>query len=188
MRNDVYIIHGSYGSSKANWFPWMKQELEKINCRVIVPDFPTPENQNINSWLEVFFKYQGELNNNSILIGHSIGAAFVLNILERINLPIKASFLVAGFVGLLDKAKFDEVNKTISDKQFDWNKIKQNCKNFYLYHSDNDPYVPLTKAQELAINLETEIKLIKGAGHINKDSGFNEFKLLLDDISSLIKN
>lgn len=39
---NVIIIHGAYGNPEENWFPWLKKELEKLDCRVFVPKFPTP--------------------------------------------------------------------------------------------------------------------------------------------------
>ena len=99
----VFIIHGTGGSPQANWFPWLKQELEQLNCTVIVPQFPTPENQSLENWLRVFKNYEHLFNENSIVVGHSLGPAFLLSILENLQRPIKAAFLVAGFLKKLNK-------------------------------------------------------------------------------------
>jgi predicted alpha/beta hydrolase family esterase len=53
MKN-AFIIHGSYGHPKENWFPWLKNELEKLNYKVFVPAFPTPQNQSLASWFKTF--------------------------------------------------------------------------------------------------------------------------------------
>ncbi len=179
MKN-AFIIHGSYGNPRENWFLWLKNELEKINYKVFAPALPTPQNQNLNSWLKVFQNYEQYLNTETIMIGHSLGPAFILNILEKINSPIKSCYFVSGFIGLLDNKEFDNINKTFTDKNFNWEKIKQNCRNFYIYHSDNDPYVPLNKAKELAEKLNIKVKLIKGAGHFNVNSGYTKFEELFE--------
>ncbi len=179
MKN-AFIIHGSYGHPTENWFPWLKNELEKLNYKVFVPAFPTPRNQSLDSWLKIFQDYEQYLNAETIMIGHSLGPAFILNILERINNPIKSCYFVSGFIGLLNNKEFDDINKTFVDKNFNWEKIKQNCQNFYIYHSDNDPYVSMEKADELAKKLNAKIKLIKGAGHFNINSGYTEFEELLN--------
>ena len=49
-----FIIHGSYGNPNENWFPWLKKELEKEGCIVFIPEFPTPENQSLKNWMEIF--------------------------------------------------------------------------------------------------------------------------------------
>ena len=83
--NNVYIIHGSYGTPDENWFPWLKSELEKLNCKVFVPKFPTPENQSLDTWMKIFEEYKDELNEDAIIVGHSLGPAFILSILEKLE-------------------------------------------------------------------------------------------------------
>jgi uncharacterized protein len=184
---NVFIIHGAYGSPDENWFPWLKAELEKLGCTVYVPKFPTPENQSLKSWRKAFERYEKYLDSDSIIIGHSIGAAFILNVLENLENDgrktdrkrVKAAFFVSGFIGKLDNPEFDELNKTFADKEFDWQKIRKNCGKFYIFHSDNDPYVPLAKAEELGMYLGVRPRIIKGAGHFNKASGYAEFEEIL---------
>ena len=183
---NVFIIHGSYGYPDENWFPWLRLELEKLNCKVFVPKFPTPENQTLENWLKVFEPYRKYINKDSIVIGHSLGPAFLLNIIQELNSPIKAAFFVSGFIGLLGNPNFDNINKSFVDQNFDWDKIKQNCKHFFVFHSDNDPYVPLEEAKKLAKNLGVDVILIHGAGHFNKNSGYVKFELLLDRIKPLL--
>lgn len=176
---NIIIIHGTGGSPECNWFPWLKSELEKIGCQVFVPKFSTPENQSLESWLKVFEDYKQYLDQDSIIIGHSLGSTFLLSVLEKLKYSTKASFLVSGFIGLLNNSEFDELNKTFVIKNFDWIKIKNNCQKFFVINSDNDPYVPLEKGKELAKNLDTELVVLENAGHINKESGYVEFGFLL---------
>lgn len=175
---NVFIIHGSYGYPRENWFPWLKTELEKLGHTVYVPQFPTPRGQTLNNWLKTFEKYRQYLNTTSVCIGHSCGVAFILNLLERLNHPIKTAFLVAGSVGLLHN-KFDKVSSTFTDRKFDWEKIKNNCNKFHVLHSDNDPYVPLEYGERIAQELGVKLNLVKGAGHFNKKAGYTKFDLLL---------
>lgn len=177
----AFIIHGSFGHPGENWFLWLKKELEEVDFEVFIPKFPTPEGQNLNNWLEVFREYEDKLDDNTIMIGHSLGPAFILNILERTDKQLLACFFVSGFLGLLG-GDFDEINKTFCDKEFDWEKIKHNCKKFFVFHSDNDPYVPLKKAKELAEKLNGELDVIKDGGHFNEAAGYREFPLLLRKI------
>lgn len=183
---NVFIIHGAYGHPKENWFPWLKEKLEDKGCQVFVPEFPTLENQTLDNWLNIFKDYESHLSEDSIVVGHSLGPAFLLNVLEQREKPIKAAFFVAGFTGLLGIPKFDKINKTFTDKTFNWEKVKQNCKKFYIINSDNDPYVPIEKGEELAKSLGSEVKIIKNAGHFGSSAGFDSFNLLLSKITSVI--
>ncbi len=179
---NIFLIHGSYGNPNENWFPWLKGELEKIGHSVFVPQFPLSPEQSLENWLEVFKDYEKYIDNDSIFVGHSLGPAFILNILEKAEKPIKAAFFVSGFLGLINNQTYDTVNRTFTVKNFDWQKIKQSCNKFYIFHSDNDPYVPLEKAEELAKTLGVEIILIKGGGHLNATAGYLNFDLLLEKI------
>lgn len=180
-KNNIFIIHGAYGHPGENWFPWLKSELGKIGCSVFVPRFPTPEGQTLESWLKIFGGYEKYMNKDSLVVGHSLGVPFLLSVLER--KPAKAAFFVAGFASLLGN-RFDDVNKTFVEKDFNWNVIRKNCRKFYIFHSDNDPYVPLEKAEKLAKNLGTGIMLVKNAGHFNEKAGYTRFDLLLERIKN----
>jgi predicted alpha/beta hydrolase family esterase len=177
----VFIIHGAYGHPGENWFPWLRDELEKMGLEVIVPAFPTPENQSLGNWAAVFEEYLDAINEDTIFVGHSLGPAFILSILEKINVQVKACFFVAGFVGLLDD-DLDKINHTFTDRNFDWPKIKQNCGKFVVINSDNDPYISMEKAEELAECLDAKVEWVKGAGHFNAKAGYLRFDELLERV------
>ncbi len=181
MKN-VIIIHGTKGSPEINWFPWLKKELEQLDCQVFVPQFPTPENQSLENWLAFFEDYKQYLDKNAIVVGHSLGPAFLLSVIEKLDSPIKAAFFVSGFTGLIGHQEFDELNKSFTTREFDWDKIKKNCSKFFVIHSDTDPYVPLDKGKDLANKLETELIIIKNAGHLNEEFGYTKFDFLLEKI------
>lgn len=182
----IILIHGAFGNPKENWFPWLKQKLEELNHKVIVPEFPTPENQSLEKWNAIFTAYENQIDEDTIFVGHSLAPAFLLTILEHIDVTIKGSFFISGFLKLLGNETFDSINRTFVDKTFDWSKIKQNCKKFFIYHSDNDPYVPVECANELADKLDVKPKIIKNAGHFNEKAGFFKFEELFDDIKPLL--
>lgn len=178
---NVFIFHGYGADPSANWFPWLKEELEKKGYTVFVPAFPDTNNPDRDKWLEHLEQYKEHINEDTIFVGHSLGAPFILNILERLNHPIKASFLVAGFVGPLGP-DFDLYVGSIANRNFNWDKIKNNCKKFVIFASDNDPFVPLKKAEELHKNLSSELIIIKGGEHLNLGSGYFAFDELRDAI------
>lgn len=180
----IFIIHGVGGHPGENWFPWLKMELEKLGHRVIVPQFPTPEGQTLDNWLKVMNSYEADITADSLIVGHSLGVPFTLNILEKH--PMRAAFLVAGFFGKAGN-HFDESMKTFAQKSFDWGKIKEHCQDFLVFHSDNDPYIALKKGEELAAQLEVPITFVPGGGHFNSSSGYREkFPLLLEKMKPFL--
>jgi uncharacterized protein len=176
---NIFIIHGADGYPEENWFPWLKKGLEDLGHKVFVPHFPTPENQTLQSWLKVLEEYKEYITPSTIFVGHSLGVPFILNVIERE--PIKAAFLVSGFTGKAGNS-YDDSMKTFAQKTFDWKQIRNHCKHFVLFHSDNDPYIKTEKAQELAGYLGIKLSLVKGAGHFNSASGYNTFVLLLEKV------
>ena len=178
----VFIIHGAYGNPEENWIPWLRKELEKIGCTVFVPEFPTPEGQTLENWRGAFGDYYHLIDNDTILVGHSLGPAFILDILEKVEEPVLAAFFVSPFIDLLGNPNFDKINESFVDKKFNLEKIKKNCKKFVVFHSDNDPYVPLEKAEKVANSVGAKFEVVKGAGHFNAKVGYDKFEKLLDAI------
>jgi predicted alpha/beta hydrolase family esterase len=181
------IIHGTGGSPQGNWFPWLKSELSKLHLSVLVPQFPVGEQQSLDNWMSEFQKWESSVDKETIMIGHSLGPAFILNFLEKSGHTIAAAFLVAPFVGSLGNKKFDSLIKTFTERDFAWDKIKQHCEKFFIYSSDNDPYVPLEKGEFLSAKLGAKFKIIHGGGHLNTEFGYVQFDILLDDIKALLK-
>ncbi len=164
---NVIIVHGIGGNSHENWFPWLKKELEKLGCSVIVPDFPRSSTPKLDEWLTELHKYNKRIDENTILVGHSLGCTFILSALELREKPVNAVFFIAGFTGLLENAELNPLIREFSDRDFDWEKIRSNCRKFYVINSDNDPYVSLDNAYQLALNLAMEVNVVKGEGHFN---------------------
>jgi predicted alpha/beta hydrolase family esterase len=182
------IIHGAYGFPGENWFPWLAEQLKKKGAKAIVPTFPTPEGQTLDTWLNVFNKEVGKLDNKTVLIGHSLGTLFILRVLERAQNSIKAAFLVSSLANReLGIPDFDNIKTTFVAGDVDWEKIRSKSEAFYVYHSDNDPYIQPALGLEVAINLRTDLRIIHNGGHINTAAGFTKFDRLLVDIENFVK-
>jgi predicted alpha/beta hydrolase family esterase len=186
MQKTVVIIHGSYGSPEGNWFPWLADAVREAGHLAVVPRFPTPEGQSLESWLRVFEADVGQLEKNFILVGHSLGAAFALRLLEQAKATIAGTFLVSGFLGDLGLPDFDRVNADFVRKEVDWKRAKAHSASFHVYSGDNDPYVPLDRGKQLAKHLGVNLVIMKNAGHINADSGFQSFPTLFHDLSIIL--
>lgn len=178
---NFFIIHGVYANPEANWFPWLKNELEKSGFEVIVPRFPTPLDQSLESWTRTIAKYENSINEETVLIGHSLGAAFILSYLEKTGKRINVAFLIAPFHKLLG-SPYDQLNRTFIDKQFDWKKIKSSCNKFFIFASDNDKHIPLHITKELVKNLSGKFTIVPNGGHLNKESGCDRLPILLKTI------
>lgn len=183
---NVIVVHGAYGSPEENWLPWLKSVLESLGLRVFAPKFPTPENQSLENWVQILNTYDKYFDSELIMVGHSLGPALILRKLETLDVPVRAAFLVAGFLGEIGDPDFDGINSSFFEKEFDWEKIRKNCEHFEVFHSNNDPYVPLKHGKEIAEKLGVELTLVKEACHFNAKAGYTEFPLLLERIKEII--
>ena len=143
MKNAI-IIHGTEGYPEENWFPWLKQELEKRGYKVFVPQFPSPPKvpAKIDEWFDVLKDYEHHMNKDTILIGHSLGGIFTLRILERLKHPVKAAFFVGTPIGIRPILNYER-DSSFSGFSFDWKNIINKAHHFAVFQSDNDPYVSL---------------------------------------------
>lgn len=92
------IVHGCPSDDKdpyynKHWMPWVRTELIKRNINTIVPVMPTPWNPDYNKFKDTFEKYA--VNENTILIGHSSGCAFLVRWLGETKKNIHTLILVA---------------------------------------------------------------------------------------------
>ncbi len=185
MNRTALIIHGTGGNPEGNWFPWLKLELEKAGWSVVAPRFPTPKGQNMGGWLDAFDRAFDGAGPIPVLIGHSLGAAFALRLIEKRDLSPEGLFLVAGFAGAIGNSHYDALNASFLADPFHWEIIRARAGRIFCYFGDNDPYVPLKAGLELADALCTAPTLIKNGGHLNAESGFTKFEKLRGDILSL---
>jgi len=184
----VIIIHGTTGSPDENWYPWLKRELLSRGHSVLVPRFPTPQGQSLAAWKEAFYNQVASLDSQMVLVGHSLGAGFILTLLEESSIPILATFFICGFLGKLGLPEFDILNESFVCRDFDWRKISLNCGDCFVVNSDNDPYVHLSKGEELAQKLKVPLTVLSGAKHINEAAGYTSFPFILQKIEACLLN
>lgn len=179
MKNAV-IIHGWGANSQSNWFPWLANELEQKGWKVAVPDFPSSENPLLSEWLD-YFRSNVSIDQDTILIGHSLGVPFILRLLEQSKEKIKAAFLVAGFDRPLN---FSEIENFV-DKPFDWKKIISSCDRFIVIASDDDPFILPAIGKDMAKHLNGKFIEEQNVGHITDLNGTFAYPHLRDLILSL---
>ncbi|MEK7154769.1 MAG: alpha/beta hydrolase [Patescibacteria group bacterium] len=185
------ILHGTLGSPNENWFPWLAGELKKLGHSTFCPQLPTPEGQTPQNWIKVIadlVEKEDLAGEDLIFVAHSRSPLAVCRYLQTRTSPVRACFFVAGFASRLPVAEepFPTLNDPFDDLGAEWGKVKKNCQKFICFASDNDPYVPLDIARDFAAKLSAEFILISGAGHLNSESGYTQFPLLLEEIKSLL--
>lgn len=178
----IIIMHGTLANPTSNWFPWLKKELKKLGQNVTIPKFPTPQKQTVKNWIKILDKTVTNYNNSLMLVGHSSSPLVICAKLQQLDQPIKAVFFVAPLIGNCGLIEYDRANRDFNSFPFDWELIRKRVKRFYIYRSDNDPYVPNNIGRLLSSNLKMQEKIVPGGGHLNSEAGYKKFPLLLKDI------
>ncbi|MBQ4557969.1 MAG: alpha/beta hydrolase [Clostridia bacterium] len=178
MKDNYFIIHGSFSSPHANWFGWLADFIASEGKQVYVPDFPKGVGfQNYENWsklLNVYFEL-GLINENTTIIAHSIAPVFVSKFLVDKKIKVKKLIFVCGFNNYLGiNEEYDAVNGSMFFD--DLYLIKDYAKDIISFYSDNDPYVKFEKEKEFADIVANEQVLLKNAGHINAESGYDTFE------------
>ncbi len=115
QKPNYLILHGYKGSAKGSFIPWLKKILEEKGYKVQVPELPDPhepkESEQVRHTLDTC-----EINESTIIVGHSLGGGIALKVLEAINKPIAGLVLVGSVVN----ATFPGATKRPFWKDFTW--------------------------------------------------------------------
>lgn len=97
-------------SSNCHWLPWIQKQLLLKNIVAQTPEMPVPYEPEYNAWKKVFEGF--EINEDTILVGHSCGGGFIVRYLSENNIKVGKVVLVAPWIdpdNFLDTGMFDFV-------------------------------------------------------------------------------
>jgi len=185
----VVIVQGSNSSEKEakkglpenerHWKPWLKQELEKRKYIVSNELYPEDWVPDYNKWKEVFEK--NKIDNDSILVGHSAGTAFLLRWLAENKRKVNKVILIAPSI-----IKYGKYFKESDLKNFNYGaSLKKYFNEITVFYSDNDDEDIIKSAEQINSKLGGELINLKGRGHFTLDDmGTKKFPELLERIVS----
>ncbi len=178
MKENYFIIHGSFSSPYSNWIGWLHNFIEDEGKQVYVPDFPIGVGyQNYDNWSKLFKMYLdfGLINENTTIIGHSIAPVFISKFLTENKIKVKKLIFVCGFNNYFGiDAEYDAVNGSM---YFDGlEEVKKYTNEIICFYSNNDPYVKFEAEKDFADKLGAKQVFLNNAGHINSESGYDTFE------------
>jgi predicted alpha/beta hydrolase family esterase len=101
-----------------HWLQWIKKELNAKNILAETPIMPAPYEPDYSAWKEMFETFP--LNEETILIGHSCGAGFIVRYLSENTIRVGKVVLVAPWLDpehFLKNGMFDfAIDETIVAK------------------------------------------------------------------------
>lgn len=180
MRN-VLILHGTANTSQGNWFPWLTQELEKRGYEVWSPDLPQADRPDEERYLNhIFSRKDWKFTSETVIVGHSSGGVAALRLLQRLPEAVVIDRCIT--VGAFTSTHGWDSIAGLFRTPIDYTVIKKHAKKFIVYHSNDDPHVPIEDAEELQKKLDAEFIFIPDQGHFNLEKGpqYTQFPVLLE--------
>ena len=184
----VFIIHGWDGYPEEGCFPWLKSELENRGFIVKNPAMPEPLKPQIETWVKYLKEQVGTPDENTILLGHSIGAQAILRYLESLPKGVKIGGVVflAGWVHLTDDAYETDEDIKIAEPwlmtPINWAEVKSKAVKFIAIFSDNDPVVPFSDSEIFVNMLGAKIIIEHNKKHFSGSDGITELPSALESI------
>jgi hypothetical protein len=160
-----------------HWIPWTKRTLEEQGIKTETPMMPEPWAPDYEKFKQEFEKY--EVNEDSVLIGHSCGTTFLVRWLADSKQKISKLILVSPwFVANGDDEPFKDYYVFEIDRS-----IKNNIDETIIFTSDND--YKDSRDSVVIINEAIGGKVIElpGRGHFMEgDMGTEEFPELIEEV------
>jgi len=158
------------------WRMTLQDELQGTYA-VLLPEMPNKQNASYDAWKLWFEKYLPHLHAGDVLVGHSLGAAFLIRYLSEERLPISVSG-----VYLIATPFFCEDSPAGGDFRFNTRSLQQvlgNTKNLVFYHSEDDQVVPFSDLRHFLEHFpQARTMIFKDRGHFVQES----FPELLEDL------
>ncbi len=185
----VYVIHGCPSNVKKvmnaetrtydkHWIPWIKERLSEKGISIETPLMPSPWKPVYETFKEEFEKYP--ITEDSILVGHSCGCAFLVRWLGETKQKIDKLILVAPWKIADDEE--NDIKKAFYEYPID-ESIKSRAKEIVMFTADDEEDKGKESVKIFNSALGGEIIELKNHGHYTMgDMGTTEFPELLEVI------
>lgn len=160
-----------------HWIQWAKSELIAKGITTEAPLMPHPWEPDYEAFKKEFEKFP--VSENTILVGHSCGCAFLVRWLGETKKKIKKLILVAPW-------KIPKKDNVLKEKFYTFpidETIKSRVGEIVMFTSDNEREDGKKSLEIYRKSLGGKVIELKGKGHyIFKDMGTEEFPELLKEV------
>lgn len=134
MTRRAIIFHGTGGSPAYCWYRWLGQQLTERGYQVEIPHLPGINTEPISTFLPHVIS-SNSFDEETVLVGHSGGAALLLALLEHLEVKVPMAVLVAGY-----STPPNDEEEPVLQPSYDWARIKSHVDELYFLNSAADPY------------------------------------------------
>lgn len=183
----VVIVHGSNENeaeahkggreNTRHFLPWLKSSLDAKGISASLDLYPQDWNPVYEEYKAVFERNQ--INEETVLVGHSAGCGFILKWLHETKKRVKKVILVAPYVLGIPEASFlDDITISALDVA-----LKEYFDNLIIFVSKDDEKCIVRDAEYVHEQLGGRFMMFTDRGHFTlEDMGTEEFPELLDAV------
>jgi len=170
MSNKTLILHGWGGSDAPHWQAELASEIAKNYGTVAFPLLDNCHFPSKNRWIKQVKALLEEFKPDTVVC-HSLANTLWFWLCQENITSVQRLFMVS-------PPSLTTTEATI--KTFFPCPQPQNvcAKEVHVIVSDNDPWIQLNEAEEIANAIGASYRVIKNGGHINADSGFGKWELI----------
>jgi predicted alpha/beta hydrolase family esterase len=134
MGRRAIIFHGTGAQPEWAWYPWLADRLRNRGYAVELPHHPGINVEPISTFLPKVLDAHA-YDEQTVLVGHSGGAALLLAILERLDVVVPQALLVAGYF-----TKPNTADEPVLQESYDWEAIRAHARDIYFVNSVEDEF------------------------------------------------
>jgi predicted alpha/beta hydrolase family esterase len=170
---NAVIFHGTGGSPEKLWFRWLERRLTDRGYAVEVPHYPEVNVEPVATFLPKVLAAH-RFDRQTVLVGHSGGAALLLAVLEHIETPVSQAILVAGY-----HTEPNTSAEPVLQQSYDWPTIRRNAGDLYFISSTNDPYGCDAQQARFMFDWVGGTQIIRDDGHFGDyNQPYDTFELV----------
>ena len=167
------IFHGTGAHPDVVWLPWLRRRLTERGYAVEVPHYPGLNVEPISSFLPKVLANH-TFDANTVLVGHSGGAALLLAVLEHLDATVDQAVLVAGYC-----TQPNSEHEPVLQDSYDWAAIRASAGELYFINSRDDPYGCNDKQGRAMFEQLGGTQIVRNDGHFGDiDQPYESFELL----------
>ncbi|MGF6823646.1 putative alpha/beta hydrolase family esterase [Microbacterium sp. ZKA21] len=173
MTKNAIIFHGTGGHPDVIWYPWLDRQLSARGYRVERPHYPGINVEPITEFLPRVLASH-DFDTDTVLVGHSGGAALLLALLEHLQAPVAQAILVAGYA-----TRVNESDEPVLQDSYDWDRIRSNAGDISFINSITAPYGCDATQGRLMFDRLGGTQIIRDDGHFGDyNQQYDTFELL----------
>ena len=173
MPRNAIIFHGTGGNPYILWFAWLGRRLTERGYAVELPHYPDLNVEPIATFLPKVLANHS-IDEHTVLVGHSGGAALLLALLEHIDVTVPQAILVAGYC-----TQPNTSDEPVLQEHYDWAAIRAHVRDLYFINAPVDPYGCDDKQGRAMFERLGGTQIVRDDGHFGDyDQPYDTFELL----------